>query len=397
MRPSSSDEVLVHTAPGASWAWCGVRVGPAPTLKATGGYADRTEAERLAWLRSVERAWLDGLWDPGAGRFEVRYTNDPASGLVSCTLLATAFAAAPEDAVARALVWRERLSRPPGHVVAAPLGTDELRERLAPPFRRPAVREIRKRLIWGWTERPDAPFPIGVAVFPFHGEGRSWEPVWTAMAAAKRRVVIGVCLEPRSAGPELLSALDRFRREHARLAAATDTGPVYTVRLDPEPVSIIAAPLYEDALRRYRRTGRIHRVRITVAAEDEMPGVVPELLAAAVSPRHADGRAAVLSPVGDEEAAAWRNVAGLGQAQLEQTYAQGVPPGRLNPAIRDLAGFVDQDEAGAVFRLPGETPRRPPLFERPFPPRSSPASPAPPPRTPPDPHRPTFIDESDEP
>jgi hypothetical protein len=343
MRPSSA-EVLVHAASGASWAWCGVRAGPAPTLTATGGYAGRPETERLAWLRPVERVWLDGLWDLGAGRFEVRYVNDPASGLVSCALLASTFAATPEDAAARALVWRERLESTPDHVVTAPLGTDELREHLASSFRGPVVREIRKRLLWAWTERPDAPFPIGVAVLPFHGEGRSWESVWTAMAAAKRRVVIGVCLEPRPPDPGLLSALDRLRREHARLAAATDTGPVYTVRLGPDPVSIIAAPLYEDALRRYRRTWRTHRVRITVAAEEEMPDVVPELLAAAVSPRQAQSRAVVLSPAGGEEDTAWRNVAGLGQARLERTYQQGMPPGHPDPAVRDLAGLVDQDE-----------------------------------------------------
>ena len=392
MHPPSA-EVLVHAASGASWAWCGVRAGPAPTLKATGSYAGRPETERLSWLRSVERVWLDGLWDPGAGRFEVRYTNDLASGLVSCALLASTFAATPEDAVAKALVWRERLESPPGHVVTAPLGTDELRGHLTPSFRRPVVREIRKRLVWGWTERPDAPFAIGVAVLPFHGEGRSWESLWTAMAAAKRRVMIGVCLEPRPADPGLLSALDRLRREHARLATATHTGPVYTVRLSPDPISIIAAPLYEDTLRRYRLTGRTHRVRITVAAEEDMPDVIPELLAAAVSPQHACDRAAVLSPANGEEDIAWRNVAGIGQAQLERTYPQGVPPGHLDPAVRDLAGLVDQDEASAVFRLPCETPRRPPLFERVAPPRSSPD---PPPQPPPDPHRPSFVDETNE-
>lgn len=47
---------------------------------------------------------------PRSGRFEVRYADDPASGLVSRVLLAGPFAAAPGDAVARALPWRELLA-----------------------------------------------------------------------------------------------------------------------------------------------------------------------------------------------------------------------------------------------------------------------------------------------
>ena len=384
----------MHHVPGASWAWSGVRVGPAHTVKATGGYADRSEAERLAWLRSVERAWLDGLWNSGQGRFEVRYTNDPGSGMVSCALLASTFAPDPDEAVARALAWRDRLGRTPGHVVAAPLAGEDLRERLDPRFHRPVVREIRKRLIWGWAGRPDAPFQIGAAVFPFHDQGRSWEPVWSGMAVAEHRVMLSVCLEPRPARHELLSALETHRREHARLAVATDTGPVYSVRIPPDPLSAMAVPLYEDAFRRFSRTGRIYRVRITVAAEERLPDGLPEQLVAAISPDDPQGQAMALRPAGPEEAAAWLNVARLGQAQLETTYAQGVPPGHLHPAVRELAGTVDVNEAGAVFQLPCETPQRPPLFERVVVP-SAPSSP-PPPRVEPDSHLPTFMDEHDD-
>jgi hypothetical protein len=60
---------------------------------------------------------------------------------------------------------------------------------------------------------------------------------------------------------------------------------------------------------------------------------------------------------------------------------------------RELGGLTDLEEAGAVFRLPSETPRRPPLFERVI--LAGPPPPPPPPRPHHDPHRPTFHRPSD--
>jgi hypothetical protein len=125
-------------------------------------------------------------------------------------------------------------------------------------------------------------------------------------------------------------------------------------------------------VRRY--TGRLHRARVSVAAEGEGPvsDVLTGLVGHTVAP--ASSGAVVVHPQGWEEyQVACGNLLGVNRDWQRNAYWQGVPPFlRTSPAgqlwlsdpgtVTALADLVDADEAAAVFRLPHEEPGEPELF-----------------------------------
>ncbi|MGP4003123.1 hypothetical protein [Streptomyces sp. 8N706] len=356
-------DVLVSTGPQGSWAWVGARLEPDSVLAGHGGYADLPEERRRAETVFREQIWLADQWVPGGlQRLEIRYRNDPGTGLVSCALLGQVHApgrTAAEDA-ARAL--RARLMYVPRHVRADGLDADGVRRALTPP--RPAtgpagVAEVRKRLAWARSTRHDARFGVGVMVFPLATGPVSWEPVWDALARQEHPTMIGVCLEPCAADEGLRVRLGYLAQEYGRLAVAGTPNPVFQQTVPPDPFAVRAAPLYQDAVHRY--AGRVHRLRITLASEGPAPTHLAELVAAAVS-APPDG-AVVRVPAGSEAEAAWSTAAALGRTWLEEAYGQGAPAGRLGPVERMLSDLVDLPEATATFRFPYEIPGRPPVFD----------------------------------
>jgi nucleoside phosphorylase len=315
--------LLVNTQPGAgSSAWIGLRVRPVPPAP------DRAEA------LSAERMWLAAQWDVQGRvvrRFEVRYTNDPDSGLVTCTLLGVAYSADATEAATAAVALRDGLLRVPPHLSAEPiLDQAELHSALAPFGIAPGgITEVRKRLT-------PVPGHGGTALLhPLHPSGPSWVPLWAHLAGHPQRAMVSVCLEPSRLAPAHLDWLRNLAREYARLAdAGQGPGPrnPYEIHGGADPLMRQARQSYEDALRRYG--DRTFRMRVSVAAEGPLPlhlsRSLADLLGGVDIPVH---------PAETEQAA--RDVRTVGRSR-----PQAGAPDRI------LADLVDLPEATAAFRLP---------------------------------------------
>ncbi|MFF3765609.1 hypothetical protein ACFYYR_16180 [Streptomyces sp. NPDC001922] len=391
----TDDGVLVSSGAQGSWAWVGARLEPEAALSEHGGFAGLPEERRTAEAAVRERTWLAERWVPdGRHRFEIRYWNEPDTGRVSCALLGQVHDRDRQSAETAARALRPRLLSVPRHVRAVGLDAAGVRHALAPfgagggtgigPGRGAGagpgagaggdsgpgdggLAEVRKRLAWAPSTRHDARFRVGVMVFPLAGQAVSWEPVWDELARQDRPCVIGVCLEPSAPGEGLPARLGYLAQEYGRLAVAGTPNPVYQQPVPADPFAIRAAPLYQDAARRYG--GRVFRMRIAVAAAGPVPLHLAETVAATVSTQPGAGAATaaeaavVRVPPEGERRTAWHSVSTLGRAWLEETYGQGAPPGRLGPVERVLSDLVDLPEAGTAFRFPYETPGRPPLFD----------------------------------
>ncbi|WP_326602796.1 hypothetical protein [Streptomyces sp. NBC_01800] len=354
--------VLVSDGPQGAWAWAGLRLEPEPAISENGARIDLPEAQRRIESASLEQVWLSQHWRPDGRSFEIRYVKSPAGG-VSCTLLCRMYGADAVSASAASLALRDGLAVTPRHVRVEPIeDTGELREALVPLDGTPGgLAEVRKRLTWAWLSRRDTDFPLGVAVSPLVGEAVSWEPVWDALARQEGPTMIGVCLEPYAPPQDLLSYLGFLAREYGRLSQPGQPNPVFQRYVAPDPFALRAAPLYQDALRVL--SGRVYRMRISLAATGAVPLHLAELLAATVSPLTAtlEGGAVARVVPTQESAAAWANVTGLHRTWLDATCRQEVPQ-PLGEREKILADLVDLPQASAAFRFPYEIPGRPALF-----------------------------------
>jgi hypothetical protein len=353
--------VLVSAGPRGAWAWAGLRLEPEPAISENGAHIGLPEAERRAQAVSLERTWLSQHWRPDGRAIELRYAaSDTVSGSggVSCALLCRMYGPDATSASAAVLALRDALAAGPRHVRAEPIeDAEELRGTLVPfgPSD-PApggLTEVRKRLNWARLERRDTDFPLGVAFSPLAAEPVSWEPVWDALARQRVPTVVAVCVEPYAPPPDLLSYIRYLVGEYGRLAQPGRPNPVFQQYVAPDPFAVLAAPLYEDALRVC--SGRAYRLRISLAAAGPAPSHLAELLAAVLGE-------AVARPVPPHEsAAAWANLTGLHHTWLDDTCRQEVPQ-PLGEREKLLAGLVDLPQACAAFRFPYEIPGRPPLF-----------------------------------
>lgn len=354
---------LVSAGPHGAWAWAGLRLEPEPAISENGARVGLPETQRRIEAASLEQVWLSQHWRPDGRSFEIRYTNSRADGGVSCTLLCRAYGADAASASAAAIALRDTLAIAPRHVRAEPIeDTKELYVALVPIERAPlGLAEVRKLLTWAWLSRRDTDFPLGVAVFPLVKEAVSWEPVWDALARQETPTVIGVCIEPYAPPQELVSYVHFLTQEYGRLAQPGRPNPVFQQYVAPDSFALGATSLYQDALRAL--SGRVYRMRISLAAAAMVPLHLAELVAATVCPPTAtvEGRAVVRVVPAHEISQAWANVTGLHRTWLDATYRQEVPQ-PLGERERVLADLVDLPQASAAFRFPYEIPGRSALF-----------------------------------
>lgn len=340
--------VLANTAPqqGGS-AWIGLRVTPAPVLAGPG----REPVPRAQALRE-EQSWLAAQWDaPGLRRFEIRYVNDPAQGLVTCTLLGVARGPDADQATVAAVALRESLGRLPAHLRAEPiLDPAELGGRLAP-FAIPggATAEIRKRLGSSAFHSRDAPpRTVGVDVHPLRAEAISWNSLITMLSALPYPAMVSVCLQPWRLTEDQLSWYRYLAREYGRMAAAGERpGPAnpYELRSGSDPFTSGAARTFANAAHRY--ADRAFRLRVSVTAAGPLPRQLTGFLVDAL-----DGAEVRIGPA-DEEASA-RAIRTLDHMWRGESYSQGIAPGAIEAPERTLSDLVDVSEAAAAFRFPSQ-------------------------------------------
>jgi hypothetical protein len=349
--------VLVESTPDASWAWIGIRLAPAPTLAESRAYADVAEPQRRIESSAGEQAWLAGQWSTMHGvRWELRYTNDLESKLVSCTLLGRVHDRDAQIAAAAAVSLRDRLTDTPRHIRSDPiLDVREVSRRLAPtPLDAQGCFEIRKRLSWARCSRRETKRQVCFAVSPLAADGRSWEPLWHELARLPRATVVSVYLEPYAPSVGLTAGIAQLAQEYAYLAGPGPVNPVWSTVAPPDQFAVAAASLYAEATRRYAT--RAYRIRVSIVSQGPVPWAFSELVAASV------GGAVVRQPPPAELDASWRNLAALNRDWLDETYRQGAPAGCLTETERILCDLVDLPEATAAFRMPYEVPGHLPLF-----------------------------------
>ncbi|MET9154885.1 hypothetical protein ABZX82_26970 [Streptomyces griseoflavus] len=374
MAGAGAGSVLLRAAPGGeTWAYAAFSLSPAAL---PGGlHPEFSEARRAADRVAAERTWLAALWtDRTTARWDLRFIGDPESGRIGAFLVAQVYGAdraAALRAVREALPVLERF---PAHVTATRVGDTDRIARLLAPFVPGwgGIAEIRKRLTCRTLTRPWGAERVATAVSRFDAAAASWTPVWTQLAAEPRRTVVSVCLEPCSAPAGLVEGLTMRAQAFGTLAAPGTPDPLYGLPVPGDPFAREAHRLYDAAARRY--TGRLHRVRVSVAVEGEAP--FPEVLAGLVghtlAPRSAG--AVVVRPRGQEDhRVACGNLLGVNRDWQPDASWQEVPPFLRPPAagqlwlsdpgtVTALADLVDADEAAAVFRLPHEEPGEPELF-----------------------------------
>ncbi|GGQ73608.1 hypothetical protein [Streptomyces pilosus] len=374
MTGADAGGVLLRAAPGGE-TWAYVAFALSPAVMPGGLYPEFSEARRAAERVAAERTWLAALWtDRTTARWDLRFVGDPASGRVGAFLVAQVYGAdraAALGAVREALPVLERF---PAHVTAARVGDTGRIARLLAPFvpGRGGIAEIRKRLTCRTLTRPWGAERVATAVSRFDAGAPSWTPVWAQLAAEPRPTVVSVCLEPCSAPAGLVEGLTMRAQAFATLAAPGIPDPLHGLPVPGDPFAAEAHRLYDTAARRY--TGRLHRVRVSVAVEGEAP--VPEVLAGLIGHTLApesSGAVVVRPRSAEDHRVACGNLLGVNQDRQPEAYWQEVPAFLRPPAagalwlsdpgtVTALADLVDADEAAAVFRLPHEEPGEPELF-----------------------------------
>ena len=366
--PTAPDDrkALIVADPAGAWGWAGLRLIARRELAATHAYLELPAAERERRIADTEAAWLASQWtDADQARFEVRYLTLPHQHRLECAALVRvngASAAAALDAVDRRL---DALALLPPHVAADPLqSAAEVRDWLVPFDPHPrGVFEVRKRVAWAPISRRGAARTTGIVFDEFGGPGGervSWEPLLRALAALPFRAMLGVCFVPFPAGPAFQAHLAHLAAEYTALAEPAASSPLFSQTLPADPFAADAAPRYARARRVY--SGLCYRVRISLAAERELPQYIGELMAAAVSP---GGGAVALRPTADEMPTVRGDLGALNTDWPAATYFQGAPPDAFGPAERVLADLVDAGQGAAVLRLPVEWPGHEELFAGP--------------------------------
>ena len=362
-----TDGVLVSSDARGAWAWVAVRVDAAADLTELQEYSDLPEYERLAKAVTAETAWLAGQWDVASGtRIELRYRTEPADRRLACAVLGRVQARTPEEAVASAVLLRDRLAAAPRHVLVTPVEDPDEVARWLTPFspHQAGLVDIRKRFRVDTPNRPDAGVRYYLAVQPFTTAARSWEPLLQALIAHPQPVVLSIGLEPYVVSPDVTGALNELATHYGRLATPGQQpdGLWNSGRqLSPDAFAVDATRVFGDAARRY--DGRAFRLRISIASPAPLPESLAELAAATISPPERPGDATTLTatfqgsahvavrPVGAEFDLAWRNLTTLEQARWDTQYLQGLPD-PPPPVLRLLAELADPREASAAARLP---------------------------------------------
>jgi len=370
------------------WAWTASRVKPAPPREDRAADAPEVsvrnefsgQAHNVVQAGQVhggvhfhdgrpapppdDSAWLRSAWPAVAsanGAIEMRCLTSPESSSLDGFLVLRAEGASRPEAERRATELRDHLAAMPGHATSTPVTDDAETHRILAPFppHGEGVVEVRKRLTTHRTSRDDAHHPWLTAVTPLTYQRQPWDQLWSRLAALPCHAMLSVGLVPYPVGAGLRSHLAARAADLSRLATQ---GPsptaVWRVPRAPDEFAVAALPLISDAVRRY--TDRAFVIRVSVAADRPIPGVLAELAADTISartatPGFAGAPPAVIRPGQADLATAWRNITALNVTPLP-AYDQGNPEEAIGELERVLSAIVDLDEAAAAFRLPYRNP-----------------------------------------
>jgi hypothetical protein len=380
--------ILAAGGPGNWWAWAGARLAPvqappappvppdpAPPL---GGQHFSGSAHTVLQSRDIHGnvvvnlgprhgappdlvPWLGAVWqncvEVGAS-VELRLLNS-AERTLSAYLLCRV--AAPEESLALATAARLRATLPAGlpQLTADPVLDQPRLGTVLEPFvpHQQGIVEIRKRLTAAYPTRRDARLPVLAAVTPLDGGTTSWQEMWSVLAAFPAPALLSVRLQPFRVGPGLLSRLDLWSGEFARLAVpGVPPNPTWPEPPPPDRFAVHAAPLYAAALRRY--TEMAFEIRVSLASSTVVPDDAARLLANTISPPHpgagfAGDAPVIVRPRTPEHATvAWRNITVLSADPIGPVAPDGFPDESIGDVARALTTIADIHEAASVFRPP---------------------------------------------
>ncbi|HEY4459589.1 MAG TPA: hypothetical protein VGN81_35075 [Pseudonocardiaceae bacterium] len=384
----TEDGILSAGGPGNWWAWAGVRLAPAQAPSApappvspdpgpVGGQHFSGSAHTVLQSRDIHGnvvvnvgaqdgappnlvPWLGALWQHcvavGAS-VELRLLNN-ADRTLSAYLLCRV--AAPDQSLALAAAARLRDTLPSGlpRSATSPVLDQTRLSTVLTPFapHQHGIVEIRKRLTAAHRTRRDAAMPVLAAVTPLDG-GTSWPEMWAALAAFPAPALLSVRLQPFRVGPGLLSRLELWSTEFARLAVpGVPVNPTWPDRPPPDRFAVHAAPLYAAALRRY--TELAFEIRVSLASSSAMSNDAAQLLANTISPARPGAGFAGDAPVivrprtPEHTNVAWRNITVLSADPIGPIAPEGFPDDSIGDVARALTTIADIHEAAAVFRPP---------------------------------------------
>ncbi|ALG08381.1 hypothetical protein AOZ06_17010 [Kibdelosporangium phytohabitans] len=317
-----------------------------------------------------DSAWLRSCWEIVAragANAEMRYLSRPGESRLDGFLIVRAGGVDRDTAERQALAVRAGLGVLPSRLAAAPVTETALTHRVLEPFQphSDGIVEVRKRLTAQRTSRDDARHPWLTAITPLTYQRQHWDSLWSELAGLPFPAMLSVGVAPYRIGPGLRSHLATRAADLARLArqGPPPTG-VWSVPRPADEFAVTAHALVSDAARRY--TDRAFLLRVSVAAEQPLAGLLGELVADTISARgdshgFAAATPAVVRPEPMDVPTAWNNVTALNFAPLA-AYDQGNAPEAIGDLERVLGSIVDLGEAAAAFRLPYRSAGKPSLF-----------------------------------
>jgi hypothetical protein len=355
---------------GQVWAWFGVQVTAAADLTELVEFRSTPAADNARRILDDQVAYLSRQLVADAA-VELRWLWDPAHGELELFLLGRCAGSSVPAASAQAVAAQSRLAGVPGWVQVREITASAELARVLRPF--PAalggMAEVRKRVLVGRPNRPDAGAMYYVAVQPFTASTTPPTAMLTALSSQPAAVMLTVGLQGVSVPPALPALLSTLATQYQRLASPGQwtTGPLLggQVALTADAFAVEAARVFTDAQLRYR--DRAFRMRICLASPAPLDDGFLALVGASVSP----GRTASDSAPGDylqgertdatfsverprtpgEAAVFATNLSGLWHAPWggHAVWSWPQPPPAL---LREVTALADAREAAAAFRLP---------------------------------------------
>lgn len=351
---------------GGVTTWSGLQVSAASDLSDVREYASLGETERRWKIAQEQVAFLSSLLTiHGEGAVELRWLWEPAERELKLFLLTRVVAPTEGQSIELSNGLIARLRSLPRHVFLDDLTRDDLLHALSPfDIHDAGSAEIRKRIITATPQRPDAGVHYYLAIQPFAGTTRSWEPVLRALIQYPNPICLSIGLQPTSVPPSLQPAVSSAASAYRRLASPGEfkTGQIYggQVTLAPDAFAIEAADIFADASRRYR--DQAFRIRVSCFSSHPLDEGVLALVGSTIS---RDEREDSSSYLNSQSLGAAYTVARPSPSERE-TFSYNVRSldflnwgdggtDRADPvpeALKPLKWIVDAEEASCAFRLP---------------------------------------------
>lgn len=369
-----TDGIITAVTPDGTWAWCGAEVDSCSDLTRTTQFNELGEGDRYQKAITADANYLrQFLGAPHSLAVELRWIRMPGQPMLRLVVLGRVFGHDTATAVAMAGDLRQRLAHLPTHLSGHPIVVDEELAAVVNPFvPHPAgMIGITKRAMTARPERPDVRWARHFAVLPLNVTAQSWEDALRALYRRDAPTMIGVALEPMALSKEKLDNLGSLATQFTRFSQPTrvDQGGIAggSVEYSPDAFAVFAAPIYQEACRRYG--GATFRLRVSVASTAPIDDGFAEVLGGTISPPMDAGGAAGTGYAVSRFTRATALVERPADADAAQTFTSNIgsvgtvpwgPDARIfegydpPPAwmLEEFLRIVDVEEACAAFRLP---------------------------------------------